>query len=797
MENSFLSHKNIKFLYNLLAANIMKKYKYNITDDESSLLYIKNIMNKIFKEQRIPANTTDKDKNVILSKKVIDHVLVYYKNIHRTMNQTKKLNNEQLNNINRNYNTLNLTNENTIDSRPLPSSTDTTKNTVNIFNHVKGLRDSEITTENSNKNKIVKFDEDITTYTNINSDYDDLIKNRGDFQIPPPKNDITTNNFIDSVTPTYKSSDEHVPRVNDTQPIAINNTTLINNTTIDTNSSNFVGNELSNQFTSITDNNNKDELKNQFNTTNTTTDSFLKTINIDEEAPINNQNINLNYNDIITDLENISSSDTIPDTNIKKYSDIQPTSNIQTYSEYNIEDSTNKPQPIFEKNNDFFPEIRKPLQDIKPEQQYKYKTYSLLINSIDRKWYGDFNSDGTVTYTSAYNKRYSYSIVFAPESDNTYKIPIYENNEYIPLNINNADEKLKIIKDDRTLNTSGFIYNGKSYSTYKSNESKGEISDYEYGLSKGTSDSININRRFKNVVSVKLKRLILPDIDEYLFNNVHRQIYIGCKTEPYMLVSIDEFNSNIVSSASYNKNIFSKIIYDREYSFTEIDNTNAITAASTSQTDGNVSIDDSKEVTETRGYIHLIDEDSEYKQFYPSPLSELNKITFNLLRADGKLYSNVEDSLQVISIKQMVISSAETGDFKNFFTVKLNTAVHPHYFKQSDKIMIKNIICARTIPPSIIKYLNEGAYIYKRSNALAYTSGGATTVADKNEIYICHNIISYDNPTSEYDLLSTALGTDEITIKGFIINVSHQHSFTLEVKTKEMDSHDIIGSELI
>ena len=274
MENSFLSHKNIKFLYNLLAANIMKKYKYNITDDESSLLYIKNIMNKIFKEQRIPANTTDKDKNVILSKKVIDHVLVYYKNIHRTMNQTKKLNNEQLNNINRNYNTLNLTNENTIDSRPLPSSTDTTKNTVNIFNHVKGLRDSEITTENSNKNKIVKFDEDITTYTNINSDYDDLIKNRGDFQIPPPKNDITTNNFIDSVTPTYKSSDEHVPRVNDTQPIAINNTTLINNTTIDTNSSNFVGNELSNQFTSITDNNNKDELKNQFNTTNTTTDSF-------------------------------------------------------------------------------------------------------------------------------------------------------------------------------------------------------------------------------------------------------------------------------------------------------------------------------------------------------------------------------------------------------------------------------------------------------------------------------------------------------------------------------------------
>ena len=53
--------------------------------------------------------------------------------------------------------------------------------------------------------------------------------------------------------------------------------------------------------------------------------------------------------------------------------------------------------------------------------------------------------------------------------------------------------------------------------------------------------------------SVKLKRLILPNYDEYCDT-----IYAGFKTEPYLLLHIDELNSNVVTTSRVNKSIFCK-----------------------------------------------------------------------------------------------------------------------------------------------------------------------------------------------------------------------------------------------
>ena len=45
----------------------------------------------------------------------------------------------------------------------------------------------------------------------------------------------------------------------------------------------------------------------------------------------------------------------------------------------------------------------------------------------------------------------------------------------------------------------------------------------------------------------------------------------------------------------------------------------------------------------------------------------------------------MEDNLEVISLQQ--------GPDKRFMTFILNKNVNPHFFKQSDKIIIKNLMC--------------------------------------------------------------------------------------------------------
>ena len=431
--------------------------------------------------------------------------------------------------------------------------------------------------------------------------------------------------------------------------------------------------------------------------------------------------------------------------------------------------------------NDYFPESKMNLQDVKKPDEYNYRTYNLIINSGDRKWYGEYSSDGNTEYPSSNLSRYDYNVTFAPESDNTFKIPVYENNEFKALDINKLDEKLRILKGDKELNTDGFTFRGKAFSTFDKTKPKGNIIDYEYGIAKGSTDTIHINKRFKNIVSIRLKRIILPLIDEYLFNAKDGQIYIGCKIEPYMLVGIDEFDSNIVSSTTYGQNIFCKVVYSTEYSFIETD----------------LNYKDGEEITQSRGYIHLVNEDNDFKEFTPSPLSELNKLSLKLLRPDGKLYSNVNDNLQVTHFKQ--------SSDKRYMTLTLNQKVHPHTFKQSDKIIIKNLIVNNgnsTLPASISKYLENGAYIFKRNPSIS------------NEIYISYYVEGYEdidtNPDDNInnylyggyeDLLEKSTGvanwTTGINIKGFLINMSHQHSYVLEVKTKEVAGQDVINSEII
>ena len=179
--------------------------------------------------------------------------------------------------------------------------------------------------------------------------------------------------------------------------------------------------------------------------------------------------------------------------------------------------------------------------------------------------------------------------------------------------------------------------------------------------------SIGVNRRFRNIDSFCVKKLLMPNLDEYLSNENNNQVYIGSKTEPFLYIAFDEYNSNLITSSKNVKNPFSKVVMAGEYNFHDIDYKD----------------NSGDTTTDARGYIIFIDEEMYIKQFYPSPLADLDCLTFNLLRANGQLYSDVKDDLEIIHINSQQNAL--------YFILTLNQKVEQHYFKQGDRVLIKNL----------------------------------------------------------------------------------------------------------
>ena len=99
----------------------------------------------------------------------------------------------------------------------------------------------------------------------------------------------------------------------------------------------------------------------------------------------------------------------------------------------------------------------------------------------------------------------------------------------------------------------------------------------------------------KNVVSIKLKRVIIPKPRD--------EFYVP---EPYFFLSVDEFGSNIISTKTFADKIFCKIHFDKEFGFSN-----------------------------GRKYLYYKNDDDDFTMFYSSPLAKLDRLTLKLLDSDG------------------------------------------------------------------------------------------------------------------------------------------------------------------
>ena len=483
------------------------------------------------------------------------------------------------------------------------------------------------------------------------------------------------------------------------------------------------------QFNSMSNNvENFNKLKEQFESQSVSErlKEFQKNRDLDVNPTLSQENINnINQKNIIENFVNLNPKN-----------DIKPSISSNLI--------TNSPKP----------KILSEINVIK-KNKYSLKTYNLIINSIDRQWYGIVSKDNTV-YKSNYTDRYKYTVNFSPMSDSTIKIPVYENNQYVPLSLNNEEDKIKILKGIRENNSIGFTFNGRSRPKYDPNRSKGEIIGYETRIIKSSSDGISTDNTFRNVVSVKLKRLIMPSYDRFCSykdgNNIVN-VPTGFKTEPYLLLHIDEINSNIITTNNINKSIFCKAHFDKEFCY--------------------------KTSCPNRGYTYYCNTDQDIKVFYPSPLSELNKLSIEILKANGTLYSDEKDDLEIVKI-----------NVDKFIKITLNRFVNNNYFKLGDKILLNGLkkkSSSNALDSKILSYLNTELFVCHTENSTPNT----------NVVYVKKQLTDIDTNGDNIYFDNLTIPTDDYNYNGFLLNASHQHSIILEIKTQITDSLSVINPDII
>ena len=750
MERIYFSKNNFNVIYNIIGEKIFKKYSFDISDDDKFENKMLDLMKSIYKQKNdfnIDFNQlTPQSASNELSKKVLDIVYGFFSNyIHSILTKPKPQ--KQID-----------TKENRIDIRA-ESSNKTTLDDVNKrYEELQNERysmlpekkiDAPIFTDNTEESSI-----------NVNKQYELLSNTRNNelqhdqnikLDIVKSEKNITQNNLL---------------------PINDNDT-------------------LEAQFGLITDN--MDELKQKFEETSVedrlkeyekmrTDTSFIQpdeitSTSVNEMTPFPSTSMN--------------EMTPFPSTSVNEMTPFPSTSVNENilFPEKSINDNGIE----LNKLNDFFK-----ILENKKENTYIKRKYNIVINSIDRQWWGVID-DNDVTYESSYIERYKYVVNFAPVSDTSVRVPIYENNKFIPPNL---DE----------LNTTGFTIKTKTYDAYDPTKPKGNIEDYITTIFKGGNDGISINNSIRNVVSVKLKRLIMPNNDISQSVNItdkpiseqhidslltggdpsptinveprYSNYYRGFKSEPYLFVHMEGYDSNIITSNHFNKSIFAKPHFDKEFRYNS--DTNSCSYIS-------------------RGWSYFKNEDGDFTEFRPAPLSEITKLSIELLRPDGSLYSHEKDNLEVTKIE--FYNTDSTTNNPDFLKLTLsggdtNGWVSDNYFNNGDKIIVKNIKWLDSywnddIKNIITEYLNKGAHITRWND----DTDEYSITKDRliNTILIMNPLLKLNN-TGILEWNTIYGSYNDISVKsssliGFLINYNLQHSLILEIETEETKNN--IVSEII
>lgn len=313
------------------------------------------------------------------------------------------------------------------------------------------------------------------------------------------------------------------------------------------------------------------------------------------------------------------------------------------------------------------------------------------------------------------------------------------------------------------------------------------------------------NIKFKNITRVELVKVIMPTegLDTLLVSTanaasgtveptMNTDLNVNAFAYPYLQVRIPELNTNGYGTNDGLNNAFAVISYDAYWT-----------------ADSN---------TKNRGFARMIPKFLKcQKVFYPTPLSTLQKLTFQIQRPDGNLVSTSKDTLDVSGVYYSSTPSFSATKYFDasgiFFWITTKTYFSRFAFTQGDRINFQNIDFSTTFKTAagaaattdFTSFLNrlEGHIICDIgrvetiSAALAFRDG-PNVAGYANAIIIRGN---FADPTTGSTSLRNFGGTSTTnsTFKaqivstpavsaGRLINMSHQIQIILRVITREMDS---------
>ena len=387
MERIFFSRNNYNLIYNLIGKHIYDSIGIDIAKNTKYEDEIKNIMKSVYNQKSTLnisfKNLNDSESSNALSKKVLNIAINYFKN--NEIKSNNKINDKklQINQVERNNNTPKINNENKLDNRPVPSF---------------------IIEDNDVNKKYEALQNERTSILNNKSDFEPIFKD--DIQ----EKDIDIKKKFQNISKEREQEFLNNPN-NDENPV--NNAWNLNRmkiTSLEQNiKSGTSGAEMnikqSNQKTNISPFDEKMNIKSHEDKINTQDNQLLPSINESNNMNLDSQfNLILDndLNDLKSKFENTSVKDRLSEfqneLSIDKNNELKMNSEpVNNYDSNNLNQLKNElliEEPhmklsISPKNETFTN-----YQNNKNKQaKINIKKYNLIINSLDRQWYGEITEN--------------------------------------------------------------------------------------------------------------------------------------------------------------------------------------------------------------------------------------------------------------------------------------------------------------------------------------------------------------------------------------------------------------------
>ena len=324
--------------------------------------------------------------------------------------------------------------------------------------------------------------------------------------------------------------------------------------------------------------------------------------------------------------------------------------------------------------------------------------------------------------------------------------------------------------------------------------------------------------RFKNISRIELVKIIMPTeasdiltVKETNATSYGTDYNINVFSYPYLQVRIDELNTNGFGTNDGLNNSFGVVSYDAYWA--------------------------SDSSLNNRGYTRLIPKFLKcQKVYYPTPLATLQKMTIQIQKPDGTLYSTAPDALDVSGIVTSAMLATGAGSPPStrvawepagctpnlagtnyydtsgeFLWIQTSTWFSQFALTQGDRVIFNNV----TLPSSFTTYGSSNAdflaYINQAQGhivsdiAQVYLSGstfyfktGSNKVGYSNFIIIRNKfndpstgskaVTTFGGNASNNSSFLTALSSAPGLASGRLLNSSHQLQLIFRVITRDMDS---------